>query len=65
MLVLTHVGTKMLWECLRNTRSGDEVFTSIRSWVEYTLKTYPEDHILRHCYAVGGAELIDQRIKKF
>ena len=45
------------------SRLGDEVFTSIRNWVECTLKTC--DHTQRHYYADGGEELIDQGIKKF
>ena len=47
------------------TRSGDEAFTFTRNWVERTLKTCPGYYILRRYNADGGAELIDQRIKKF
>ena len=47
------------------SRLDDEVFTSIRNRVEYTLPTYPCDNILRHYHADRGVELIDRRIKKF
>ena len=65
VLVLTDVATKMFWEYPLRSISGDEVFSSTRNWVQYILPTYPGDNILRRYHADGGAELIDQRIKKF
>ena len=63
MLVLKDVAAKMFREYPFKTRSGDEVFSFFRNWVEYTLKTYPGDHTLRHYHADGGAELMNRRIK--
>ena len=65
VLVLTDVATKMFWKYPLKSRSGDEIFSSIRNWVQGTLPTYPGDNILRHYHVDGGVELIDQRIKKF
>ena len=62
--LLMYVATKIFWEYPLKSRSGDEVFTSIRNWIEYTLPTYRDDNVQRHYHADGGVELIDLRIKK-
>ena len=64
-MVLTDMATKMIWKFPLKTRTGEEVLSCIRVWVESVLRTYPGGHQLLHYHADGGAELINQKLKAY
>ena len=65
MLNFTDVATKMFWEYPLKERSGDDIFRCVKHMVEEQWVTFPGNHQLLHYNADGGAELIDQKIKRY